>query len=124
MDLLHNYRMRRKYNNIPKRYNGRLFDSTLEADFAQVLDLMKKAGEIKIIEEQPKYRLEVYKHHICNIIPDFYVVDKDGKECIYEVKGKETSEWRYKWKLMQALYPQYEYKVIKRGDFSLYKDIK
>ena len=111
--------MSNKYNNVPKRYNGRTYHSTLEAEFAQVLDLMKKGKLIKEIKPQPSFRLDVNGKHICNIIPDFFVIDKDDQEIIYEVKGKETDTWKIKAKLFQALYPQYKYEVVKKGDFKL-----
>jgi hypothetical protein len=69
------------------------------------------------VEAQPTFRLEVSGQFICKIIPDFMVVTKDGSEEIHEVKGKETSEWRIKWRLMQALHPEFRYHVIKQGDF-------
>lgn len=117
MDIKHHLKMRNKYNAVAKRYNGHLYHSTLEADYAKVLDLMKKAGELKIVEAQPRYRLDVNGQHICTIIPDFYLVDKDGQEHIHEVKGKEQDVWKIKWRLMKALYPEYKYQVIKKGDF-------
>lgn len=117
MDLKHYLKMKNKYNAVPKRYNGRLYHSTLEADYAKVLDTLLKGKQLKIVEPQPKYRLDVNGHHIANIIPDFYVVDKDGQESIIEVKGKEQEVWKLKWRLMQALYPQYKYEVVKKGDF-------
>lgn len=106
-----------KFNNVPKRYGGRTYQSTLEANYAAHLDLLKKAGEIQDYETQKVFRLDVNDIHIANYIADFLVVGKHGRLEVHEVKGKELSPFRMKWKLMKALYPEYHYVLIKRGDF-------
>lgn len=119
MDLKHFLKMQNKYHAIPKRYNGRNYHSTLEADYSATLDLLVKAKELKLVEPQPKFRLDVNGKHICNIIPDFLVVDKDGLEAIHEVKSPAsmTPTWKIKWRLLQALHPEFKYEVIQKGDF-------
>ncbi len=106
-----------KYNNTPKMYNDKLYHSTLEADYAKLLDTLLKGKELKSVEAQPRFYLKVNDKTICTIVPDFLVVTKNGQKEIREIKGIETPEWRIKWKLMQALYPEFKYYVIKKGDF-------
>lgn len=106
-----------KFNNVPKRYGGRTYQSTLEANYAAHLDFLKRAGEIQDFETQKTFRLDVNGVHIANYIADFVVVGKHGREEIHETKGKVLSPFTMKWRLMKALYPQYHYELVKRGDF-------
>ena len=118
-NFLHQYKLSNKYGNIPKRYGDRLYHSTLEANYAQTLDLMKKGGLLKTIKPQPKFSLDVNGVKIGHIIPDFYTLDKDGLETIWEVKSSAsmTPLWKLKWKIMQINHPEFIYKIIQRGDF-------
>ena len=50
---------------------------------------------------------------ICRYIIDFKIIYPVGEPAYIEVKGRETSLWRLKWKLAQALYPEYNFKVVK-----------
>lgn len=100
-----------KYGNETKRYNGRVYHSKREAAYAQDLDLLKKAGEIKDWTAQFKLSMDVNNHHICNYYVDFYIIDKFDEEQIHEVKGHETSEWKIKWKLCAALYGK-KYRMV------------
>lgn len=104
-------------NNVPKKYNGRTYHSTLEANYAELLDEKLANGVLREVQAQPTFRIIVNKHHICDIKPDFFIITADGQEQIHEVKGYETDVWRLKWKLMQAIFPDYKYYVIKKGDF-------
>ena len=109
-----------KYNNKVTRYGNQTYQSKLEADYAQQLDIMMKAGEIQDWNGQVRYRLEVEGKKICDIIPDFWVKTKHGAEEIHETKSwaTQTPVWRVKWKLMQALYPEYKYVVVQRKDLA------
>ena len=106
-----------KFNNVPKRYNGKTYQSTLEADYAAHLDMLVKCKEIQSYETQKTFRLDVNNIHIANYIADFLVVGKHGRLEIHETKGKALSPFTMKWRLMKALYPEYHYELIKRGDF-------
>lgn len=83
---------------------GRSYHSKKEADFAQILELMKKAGEIKSIKPQKKIRLEVYGSFVANYYIDFEVIHKDNSVEWIEVKGFETEVWRLKFKLVEIIY--------------------
>lgn len=99
--------------NTPKLFKGRLYQSTKEAKYAQDLEYLKMAGEIKSYEPQYKLRLDVNGVHVCNIFVDFLVISKSGEEQLHEVKGKWLYASKIKWKLLQAIYgKKYKYEVI------------
>ena len=88
--------------------------SKKEAKYAQELDLLLKAGEIKEIVPQFKLSLDVNGKHITNYFVDFMVITKDGTKQLHEVKGFSTDLWRIKWLLTEAIYGnEYEMIVIK-----------
>lgn len=94
-------------------YGGRNYHSALEASYAKDLDWMKKAGEIKEIVPQFKLSLDINGTHIANYFMDFKVVLPDGRIEMHEVKGYETNEWRMKWRIAIALFPEYNFVLIK-----------
>lgn len=104
---------RNKYNAVKKEYNGRLYDSMKEADYAAQLDLLIKAGEVKKWEPQFKIELTSEGQHICFYLIDFKVWFTDDRIEYHEVKGKETDLWRTKWKMSKAQYPDWNFKLIK-----------
>ena len=97
------YKKGNKYSSVCQTYNGHSYHSRKEANYAYILDIRKKAGEIK--EIVPQFKLEIYVKgkKICNYYVDFKVVLPDGLVEFHEVKGFETDLWRLKWKLAQAL---------------------
>jgi carboxypeptidase C (cathepsin A) len=113
MSYQKHYFKKNKYNAKKKEYNGRYYDSIMEANYAIQLDWRKKAGEIKEIIPQYKIALRVNDKHICNYYIDFKIIMKDDSIEFHEVKGMETQLWRLKWKLTEALYPDYKLVLIK-----------
>lgn len=100
-----------KYRNSPTEYNGVVYDSKKEAEKAQDLDFLMRAGEILEIKRQPKYILvpEFVKGNK-KWRPTFYVADfwirwKDGREEVIDVKGMKTPMFLLKWKLFEYKYP-------------------
>lgn len=99
-----------KYNAKPVQIANVRFDSTIEYKRYLDLVLMQENGMVTVLERQVVLKLEVNGVLICKIIPDFrYVLD--GKTIIEDVKGFQTRDWKIKWRLAQALYPQYEFRV-------------
>ena len=99
---LKNFRSKKKYRNKNKVYNGRSYDSVLEANFAEELDWRLNKGEIK--EIIPQYKIElrgVAGQKVCNYFVDFKVINSDDSITYFEVKGVELAVWRLKWKLCQ-----------------------
>ena len=93
-------------------YKGIVYASKTEAVYAQRLDLMKKAGEIRDWDRQVKIPLVVDGKHVCNMLADFRVWTKDGRVEYHETKGFASAVWKLKAKLLAALYPDLVYKVI------------
>lgn len=106
-----------KYNAKKQTYNGRKYDSTLEAKVAEELDWQLKKGELVEVKEQVKIPLIVKGVLICTYICDFKTVDKHGGIKYIEAKGMELPVWRIKKKLFLALLqeidPGAEFKIIK-----------
>lgn len=102
-----------KYNSRRSTYNGYNYDSGLEAKYAETLDWMIKAKEIKKWERQHKISLDINGVHIANYFIDFKVFLMDGTVEYHEVKGMATDLWRLKWRMTQAIYPDYKLVLIK-----------
>ena len=110
------YKSRAKYGNKSAEYDGKMYHSKFESKVAQDLDLRKAAGELTEIQRQVKISLDVNGFHICNYYIDFVVTRQDGIKEYIEVKGFPTELWKFKWKLLEALYrdkPGIEMIVIK-----------
>ena len=102
-----------KFGNTPKFFNGRLYHSIKEANYAATLELLKKAGEIKDYTPQYTISLDVNGEHINDVIVDFLVMGKYGRKELHEVKGYPTLAWRRSWKLLKAIYgKEYKYEVV------------
>ncbi len=93
-----------KFGNKKADYNGGMYHSKRERDFAIELDWKKIAKEIKSWERQVKISLDVDGQHVTNYFIDFVVTHNDGSTEYIEVKGFETPEWRLKWRLFEILY--------------------
>jgi hypothetical protein len=102
-----------KFNNTPSQYKGRVYHSRKEAEYAMALDDMKNMGEIKDWTPQYRLKLEVNGQHITNYIADFLVEKTTGQIEIHETKGYFTDSAKIKWRLAQALYPDYKFILIK-----------
>lgn len=95
-----------KYGNKKTEYNGRVYDSKKEAEYAEELDLCRKvrAKQDKVVhvEAQVPYQITVNGQKICKYILDFKVTYADGRVEYVDVKGVKTSVYRLKKKLMKA----------------------
>ena len=109
--------MRSKFGNVKQVYNGRQYDSKLEAMVAGKLDMLKKAvnerNRVRSWEPQYKISIDINGVHICNYFIDFKVDFVDGRKEFWEAKGMETDVWKIKWKLTKAIYPDYVLVLIK-----------
>lgn len=115
-----------KYRNVKTVVDGITFDSKKEAQRYAELRMMELAGEIKELECQKKYALEVGGQLICNYKCDFYYLEfyQDSipitisgftgisvshrlRRVIEDVKSPITRKnpvYRIKKKLMKAIY--------------------
>lgn len=106
-----------KFNAVRQTYKGKSYDSKLEAGFAAELDLLKKAGEVKEWEPQKTLKCIVNGLLICRYSLDFFVTYTDGRQEYWEVKSRATKSyaWSIKWKLVNALFPEYNFILKMRG---------
>lgn len=106
-----------KYGNRASDYNGFIYDSGFEADYARELDMRLKAKDIKDWQKQVKVEIKIGDMHICNYYVDFEIAHNDGSFELIEVKGMETQLWRLKRKLLEAVWlpehPDHTYTVVK-----------
>lgn len=96
-----------KYNSKKTEYNGFIYDSKKEANYAQTLDLLKKAlgkDRVAYYEQQIPYVCVVNGKKICTYKADFKVVYDDGRIEIVDVKGFKTAIYRLKKKLVEAIF--------------------
>lgn len=112
-----------KFNAKSTIYNGRRYDSKLEAKVAQELDLRMKAGEF--IEVIPQYRIKLYvylpdnkKADLFTYICDFKCTKPDGSYLLVEAKGMETELFKVKKRILDLVWlpdhPDYDYEIIKK----------
>lgn len=96
-------------------YNGRVYDSMLEASVARDLDILLKCRRIKRVDPQVGFDLfgkggtKIFRH-----IVDFIVTCNDDTLKAVEAKGEETDIWKAKMKLFKDNHPEIEYIVVKR----------
>lgn len=112
-----------KYNATKTVYNGRKYDSKLEARHAADLDMRMKAGEFTEIVPQYRIKLYVYlpdgsKADLFTYVCDFRCEKPDGSYLLVESKGVETQVWRTKKKILDLVWlpdhKDYEYEVWKK----------
>ena len=102
------FKKKNKYSAIKQNYNGRVYHSKKECEYAKTLDWRKRAGEIKEIIPQYKLELKVNGIKICNYYMDFKVIHLDGSVELIEVKGYKTDVWKIKYKLTEVLINEIE----------------
>lgn len=94
-----------KYHARRTEVDGIVFDSAGEARRWQDLCLLQKAGEIRDLERQVKFKLEVNGVKIATYIADFVYHDcVTGQAVIEDFKGYRTRDFAIKKKLMFALH--------------------
>jgi hypothetical protein len=122
------YREKRIWSNAKSaNYNGYTYQSKFEAGYAQSLDLLLTANEIKKWERQINLPLEVNGYKVCDYKIDFIVYHNDGLIEYVECKGIAFPVWRLKWKLFEALYgdkPDVKLTVIKQKNNWTMRKIK
>lgn len=79
------------------------FASQREYQHWCVSKLRQRAGEIRNLERQVKFKIEINGTHICDYIAD-EVYFEGQRRVVVDVKGVETPEFKLKRKLMAALY--------------------
>jgi hypothetical protein len=103
-----------KNNRVSKEnsHDGRSYASTGEERRSAMLKLDPTVSEI---EYQVRLALVVNGSKVTTYVPDFrYSREGTEKKVIEDFKGMETPEFKLKWKLAQALYPDYEFVISNR----------
>lgn len=99
-----------KYGAKKCEVDGNIFDSLMEAKFYIFLRHEKEYGDVVDFELQPKFKLqESFKKNgktirAIHYIADFLVEYKDGTKIVYDVKGRETADFKLKKKLFDYKY--------------------
>jgi hypothetical protein len=101
-----------KYKAIKSEYNGQVFHSKKEKNYAVRLDLLKKSSKeserVLDYKTQVPFKVEVKEKKICTYILDFVVNYVDGRTEYVDVKGYKKgtaySMFRVKKKLVEAIY--------------------
>lgn len=107
-------RSKNKYGNVRAEYNGSSYMSKKEANYAFELDLQVKAKEIKEWRKQVRVPLKINGVLICTYVVDFLITHNDDSEEYIEIKGFETKDWKLKYKMFKALFPDKKLTVIKK----------
>lgn len=92
-----------KYHNKICEFDGKKFDSKKELDRYLELILMIRSGDIKYLELQPRFRIEINGKKICDYYADFRYFDtKKNRYVVEDVKGMKTDVYKIKKKLVEA----------------------
>ena len=119
-ELIEDVEKENKYHNKKPEIDGHTFDSKLEARYYQKLKLLKKAGEVKKFELQPRFELlapeddEVTGRGIY-YRADFKIWWKDGKVEVVDCKGSEktkTYAYKIKKKLLLNKYSKINFREV------------
>lgn len=107
---------RAKWGNIHTSYNGQIYMSKKEANFAKSLDDCRKAKNkcerVRSYETQVKYKININGYHICDYLLDFKVTYEDDHIEYIDVKPFDkkknkflsTDTYKLKKKLVKALH--------------------
>lgn len=116
---------RSKYRAQQTIVDGKKFPSKLEATRYKQLILMQSAGVISGLKLQVEFVInQAYidaltgeKMRAVVYIADFVYFDHDTKRKIVEdTKGVETAVFKNKWRQCRELYPEYEWRIVKRSE--------
>ncbi len=107
---------RSKYRNVPTVVDGVRFASKAEAKRDAELQLLAKAGRIFALRRQPRYPLIVNGDKVGTYVADWEYVEKPSvggrtQTVVEDRKGVQTRDFKIKWKLAQALYPEIEWRL-------------
>jgi len=93
--------LKHKFKAKPTEYNGKRYDSKLEARYAAKLDLAKQAGDLLMVLRQVPFELPGGVKYRC----DFMEFWSDGEVKIVDCKGYMTPQSAAKIKMVEDLYP-------------------
>lgn len=114
-----------KYKAKKTEVNGITFDSVLESKRYEQLLLLERAGEISNLTLQPEFQVWIgrkdsktgEKMRSRYYVGDFMYIDiKEHKVIVEDTKGVETPKFRRDWDLVRSIYPEYEFRKVKKED--------
>lgn len=89
------------------------YRSAWEANFARYLEFLRKSGDIKKWEHEPKtFWFENIKRGTRSYLPDFRVTENDNNIVYYEVKGWMDARSKTKLKRMKKYYPEIQLRLV------------
>ena len=108
---------RHKYGAKATTVDGIRFASKFESERYGYLKSLERAGVIRRLQLQPRYKLAVNGVLICTYVADFSYeregTDGSWTSIVEDAKGVETPEFKLKKKLMQAVL-DIEINVVKK----------
>jgi hypothetical protein len=115
-----------KYGAKKTEYDGYKYDSKFEASVAAELDLRVKAKDIKTYDRQ--YKVEVWCHRPDGLPAfkvshkvDFRIHHNDGSFELYEAKGVETTDYKWRRKFLEEIWLpmnlDHTYTVVKQRSY-------
>lgn len=113
-----NISSRSRYTSYKPVIDGIKFDSLMEGKYYVYLKDMLRQNQISNLTLQPSYTLQEAfskngkKFRPIVYIADFKFLDKENREIVVDIKGKETVEFKLKQKLFEYKFPDLSLSVI------------
>lgn len=113
-----NISSRSRYTSYKPVIDGIKFDSLMEGKYYVYLKDMLRQNQISHLTLQPSYTLQEAfskngkKFRPIVYIADFKFLDKENREIVVDIKGKETVEFKLKQKLFEYKFPDLSLSVI------------
>jgi hypothetical protein len=98
---------RSKYGAVKTTLDGITFDSKREAARWSVLQQLVRLGEVRDVQRQVPYRIDLSGQHVCTWIADFEYWERRNDEWHVvreDCKGVRTPVYRLKKKLVKAVW--------------------
>lgn len=94
------------------------YRSKMEANVARYLKFLREHGDIRSWEYEPKtFWFERIRRGCTSYKPDFRIIEKDGREVWYEVKGYMDNKSRVKLRRMKIYFPEVKILVIDQEQY-------
>jgi len=104
----HPFTKRNKFHAKRTEFNGRIYDSKKEANYAAQLELLKRGKVITEYICQPRYDIIINDINCGFYKADFLITFADGHTEVWDVKGMKSGSayamFRIKKKIVEALY--------------------
>lgn len=102
---------RNKFGNKKTEVDGIVFSSKREAGRYAELKLLERGRALSTLTLQPVFPLHVNGLKIGKYVGDFQYVEGDSV-VVEDVKGVRTAVFNLKWKMVKALYPRIDWRLV------------